>query len=385
MLFYRCGSKRIFPRFGKVRFLGKLPGIQTIISAISVSLDETAITLDYNEAKLLFATVSPEGTTDKSVTWSSSDESVATVSDKGLVRAVNTGSAVITVKTNDGGHTATCTVAVNKIAVTGVKLDKKSSLTLTEGETATLTATVSPSNATDKSVAWSSTIPECVSVKDGVITALKRGNALISATTADGGYIASCSVTVEPAAGSVTGVTLNTTVIEVNVGETETLTATVSPDDATNKKVTWSSSDESIATVDANGVVTGKKNGAATITVTTEDFGYKASCTVSVKVVGSVTGIKLTVDGTEPVANELWFNTEGQSMTIVATVEPSELQKSCKFTWTPSNGSWESYTIKDNGDGTCTVTLNTMVYGSFTLTCTTDLGGSASIFVWDMN
>lgn len=382
MLFYRCGSKRIFPRFGKDRFLGKLPGIQTIISAISVSLDETAITLDYNEAKLLFATVSPEGTTDKSVTWSSSDESVATVSDKGLVRAVNTGSAVITVKTNDGGYTATCTVAVNKIAVTGVKLDK-SSLTLTEGETATLTATVSPSNATDKSVAWSSTIPECVSVKDGVITALKRGYSLISATTADGGHNANCSVTVEPAAGSVTGVTLNTTVIEVNVGETETLTATVSPDDATNKNVTWSSSDESIATVDANGVVTGKKNGSATITVTTEDFGYKASCTVAVKVVGPVTGIKLTVDGAS--ADKMKFSTEGQSMTVAAAVEPSTLQSSCKFTWTPSNGDWGGYMIKDNGDGTCTVTLNTMTYGSFTLTCTTDLGGSASIYVFDMD
>ena len=117
----------------------------------SVTLDNTSVFLTAGETLKLTATVKPNNATDKSITWSSNNDEVATVSSEGLVTAKSAGNAEITVKTNDGGKIATCSVTVKSkvIPVSGVSLDK-SELTLTEGDTQSLTATLSPENATDK-------------------------------------------------------------------------------------------------------------------------------------------------------------------------------------------------------------------------------------------
>ena len=251
----------------------------------SVTLDQTSASLKVGETVSLTATVKPDDATDKSVTWSSSNTSVATVSSSGIVTAIKAGSATITVKTNDGGKTATCSVTVKAatVPVTGVSLNT-TSLSLTEGETQTLTATVSPSNATDKSVTWSSNNTSVATVSStGVVTAKSAGSAIIMVTTKDGSKTATCSVTVKAKTVSVTGVSLDYTSLTMTEGETQTLTATISPSNATDKSVTWSSSNTSVATVSSAGVVTAKAAGTVAITVKTNDGNKTATCIVTVQ------------------------------------------------------------------------------------------------------
>ena len=135
------------------------------VSVTEVGLNKTSTTLIEGETETLVATVMPENATDKSVVWESGNESAAAVSQEGLVTAVGEGKATITVKTNDGGFSASCEVTVNKkvIAVTGVKLSA-ASMTLREGEKGTLTATVEPANATNKNVEWWTSDLDVVSV-----------------------------------------------------------------------------------------------------------------------------------------------------------------------------------------------------------------------------
>lgn len=167
------------------------------------------------------------------------------------------------------------------IAVTGVST--KTSTSMLVGGTETLTATITPSDATNKNVTWTSSDEAVATVDKGVVTALKVGVATITVTTEDGGKTAACVVTVSEVAVAVTGVTLNknTTSIDLDDLQAETLTATIAPADATNKNVAWTSSDEAVATV-ADGMLTAVKAGAATITVTTEEGGHMATCAVTV-------------------------------------------------------------------------------------------------------
>ena len=168
--------------------------------------------------------------------------------------------------------------------VTGVSLDK-TNLNLNVGVEATLTPTITPDNATDKSVTWESSAPGVATVDtNGKVTAVAEGTATITVTTADGGKTATCEVTVtQPAETPVTSVTLDKTRLTLDVGGSDTLTATVKPDDATNKAVTWSTSDKNVATVDQNGNVKAVGAGKATITATTADgSGKTATCEVTV-------------------------------------------------------------------------------------------------------
>ena len=167
----------------------------------------------------------------------------------------------------------------NPLAITAISLDKTST-TLRAGTTETLTATVTPENATD-AVVWSSSNEKVATVADGVVTAVAEGTATITAASASDPTIkAECVVTVL-APVAVTDVTLNKSATTLLVGWTETLTATVAPENATNKDIVWSSSDESVATVE-NGVVTAVAKGTADITVTTADGNHQATCKVKV-------------------------------------------------------------------------------------------------------
>ncbi len=194
--------------------------------------------------------------------------------------------------TYGGGGTTPPTPST--VAVTGVTLNKTTT-SLTIGQTETLTATVAPANATDQTVTWSSSNTAVATVANGVVTAVAAGTANITVTTTDGSKTATCAVTVTtgttppPATVAVTGVTLNKTTTSLTVGQTETLTATVAPANATDQTVTWSSSNTAVATV-ANGVVTAVAAGTANITVTTTDGNKTATCAVTV-----------TAPSTEPV------------------------------------------------------------------------------------
>ena len=258
----------------------------TSIKAATINLNKTSVTLQYGKTTKLTSTISPSNTANKKVTWTSSDTSLVTVDSSGNIKAVGNkdGTATITVKTNNG-KTAKCTVKVTAIKVTGVKLDK-TSVTLQYGKTTKLTPTITPSNAANKKVTWTSSNTSLVTVdSSGNIKAVgnKDGTATITVKTSDGGYTASSKITVKKI--NVSGVKLDKTTVTLTNEKAIKLTATVSPSNAANKKVIWSSSDTSLVTVDSNGNVkaVGSKNGTATITVKTSDEGKVATCKVTVK------------------------------------------------------------------------------------------------------
>lgn len=246
-----------------------------------VTINPTAVSLKVGDTTSLTAGVVPASAPNKNVTWSSSNTSVATVSGSGVVRAVKAGTATITAKTVVGGKTAACKVTVQDVIPTGISLNK-SSTTVSVGNTETLKATITPFNATNQNVNWTSSNAAIASVdSNGVVTAKKEGTVTITARTVSGGKSATCTVTTKTV--PVTGIKLNKSNWGVAIGTPQALTATVTPADASNKNVTWKSSDTSVATVDSNGKITGKKiGGLATITATTQDGKKSASCKVRI-------------------------------------------------------------------------------------------------------
>ena len=236
-------------------------------------------------------TLAAEGTAP--ITWSIAEDSSLpdglNLSSDGTITGTPTaqGESKFTVTATNacGSDSQELTITIDaqtNVPVTGVSLNT-STLNLVENETGTLTATVEPSNATNKDVTWESSNTSVATVDaTGKVTAIGAGTATITVTTEDGSKTATCAVTVTAATVSVSGVTLNKTALSLTVGDTETLTATITPDNATNKNVTWSSDTPSVASVN-NGVVTAVAPGTATITATTVDGGFTATCTVTVR------------------------------------------------------------------------------------------------------
>ena len=203
---------------------------------------------------------------------------MATVSSAGVVTGVKAGTATITVTTSDGKFTATCAVTVGP-PVTGVVLNRATAPIHT-GKTLALSATIAPKGAANQAVTWTSSNTAVATVSGaGVVTGVKAGTANITATTSEGKFTATCTVTVGP---PVTGVTLNTRTALVPTGRTLTLKATIAPANAAWPAVTWASSNTAVATVSGAGVVKGVKAGTATITVTSSDGKFTATCVVTV-------------------------------------------------------------------------------------------------------
>ena len=259
--------------------------VQTVtVPVTGVSLNSTSQTLTEGGSFQLSATVTPANATNKNVTWSSSNSSVASVNSAGMVTAIAAGSAMITVTTADGNKTATCSITVQAaiISVTGVTLNSNAE-TLTEGGTFQLSSTITPTNATNKNVSWSSSNSSVASVNSaGIVTAIAAGSAMITVTTVDGNKTATCSITVQAAIVNVTGVTLNSNAETLTEGGTFQLMPTITPVNATNQNVSWSSSNPSIASVNSSGFVTANTAGSATIIVTTSDGNKTASCAITV-------------------------------------------------------------------------------------------------------
>ena len=285
----------------------------------------TGVTLKVGGTETLTATVSPKDAANKKVTWKSSNAAIASVDANGKVTGVKAGEATITVTTEDGGKTATCTVTVSatSVAVTGVTLNKTET-SIFVGGSETLTATVAPADATNQKVTWKSDKPEIATVDaNGKVTGVKAGEATITVTTEDGAKTATCKVTVTI---PVTGVTLNKTSITIAVEVIEELTATITPANATNQKVTWKSSDPAVARVKSNGKVLGVSVGEATITVTTEDGGKTATC--KVRVLSNVNKVTVT-----PANLTLGKN---KRYTLTATVD-TQSGPNNGVTWASSN------------------------------------------------
>ena len=255
-----------------------------LVKVTGVELNKKSMTLAPGETTTLVATVKPENAKDKSLTWESSDSDVVIVDKNGNVEALKEGTATITVTTKDGKFTAKVKITVEfaekDIAVTGIRVSNEK-VEIKVGKTAKVTATVLPTNATNKDVVWKSSDTKIAKVSStGVITGIKPGKATITVTTVDGGYSETISVTVTDTVkaekiiieGKNTGV----------VGNKIQLTATVSPTNAEDRTVMWSSSNEDIATVDEKGIVTLKEAGTVSIIAKT-GYGATASYEITVK------------------------------------------------------------------------------------------------------
>ena len=268
--------------------VGKCP-VEVVIAVESLEISDTKATLllgaseDLNQKTLTCKTM-PENASYQTVTWSSSDKAVAVVDENGTVTGVGSGKATITATTTDPRFSDTvsvsCTVTVGD-AVSEIQISGKQKIV--KGKTAQLKVTVLPESAVITGVKWSSSDEEILTVdKDGKVHAHKTGTAIVTCTAKDGsGTVATYSITVYQPVTKLTPSKKSTVVLFA--GQTITLSAKASPEKASDKSVTWKSSKESVATVDANGVVTAVGKGKVTITATTRD-GSKISCKFTIQV-----------------------------------------------------------------------------------------------------
>ena len=252
---------------------------------------ENILFSEIGETALLRATVLPEDADNKNVRWESSNEKVTTV-ENGIVTCKGYGTAEISATTEDGGFTAVCKVTAERkeILPTSITLDK-ADVTMNVGETTKLKADVWPTDADNKSVIWNSDNEDIAKVSsDGVVTAVKAGKTKVYATTQANNLKAECEITVlQP----VTGIEMDKASISFTyIGETVQLTAKLLPEDASNKNVTWESSDTKVAIV-SKGKVVCTGFGTAVIYAVSADGGFMATC-----IINATTGIEGITDDT---------------------------------------------------------------------------------------
>ena len=265
----------------------------TTISVTGVEMTEELVELEQGDTVTITAVVKPENATNKNISWSSSDERVATV-ENGVVTAISEGTAIITVTTEEGNKTDSCEVevtadtVVETIDVTGVELNVQLAegviLEIEEGETYTLTATVKPENATNKNVSWSSSDESVATVENGVVTAISEGTATITVITEDGNKSDTIDVIIKPnpTIVKVKSILLNKTVLNLELGDETNLVVSFNPETASNKNVRWESSNPGVATVSSTGIIKALAEGTTTITVISEDGNKTATCELTV-------------------------------------------------------------------------------------------------------
>ena len=250
--------------------------VTVVNTATSLSLPSSA-TVARGSQKAITATVSPDPTSSK-ITWTSSNPGVASVDQNGNVTGVSIGQAVITAAT-DNGYSDTCTVTVNA-PVTSMQFERPS-VTIYKNDTDKLNLITDPADTTD-TISYSSSGSSYVSVSsDGTITSKSSARTVTITATASSGAKAYCTVTVIDQPVPVTSVTLDSNAKTVQAGEVFKLAETILPENATNKSVHWSSTDESVATVNQDGTVTAVAEGKAVITVESEN-GALDYCEVTV-------------------------------------------------------------------------------------------------------
>lgn len=304
------------------------------VSVEEITLNKTSTSRYKGTTYTLKATVLPENATFKDVTWSSSDTSIVTVDENGKITAKKAGTAIITCTSADNPLSkATCKVKV-KIKTTGVSVKEKT--TMYVGQQITLTPTVTPSDASNKKVTWKSSDKSIATVdSNGNVTAKKKGTAVITCTTDNGGYTDTCTVTVNKYV-AVKKIALNKNELSIKDGKTYTLKVTFTPSNASNQKITWSSSDTSIAKVSSKGVITAKNPGTCKITAKSEDTGKTVKCTVTVK--------KVSVKDIEFEKSTYKVDYKG-TLQLKAVITPSNASNQ-KIKWTSSNTSYAKVSSK---------------------------------------
>jgi uncharacterized protein YjdB len=343
--------------------------IKEILDAENIDLNSKKLILYNGETEQLITTITPNETFDKSVSWQSSNEDVATVDANGNVTAVSAGKALITAETSNG-LTATCEVTVCD-HTTGVTMDETAEINI--GERLQLTAHTLPLETSDGLVTWSSSNKDIATVtEDGIINGIEQGSCDITATSVDGGFTASCKVKVlQP----ITDIQLYRHDVTINVDNSIQIDAKISPDNADNKEIVWTSSDEEVATVSKEGIIIGRKAGTATITVTAaKNEDIKDECKVTV--LQPATGITLD-------HNELTFTNIGETTQLTAIVLPEDASNK-EVRWSSSKEN--VCTVSNNGtiialDNGISVVTATTVDGGFVAVCTVTVDTTTDISV----
>lgn len=322
--------------------------VTKLVPIESIELSETEVALDRGESKQITATALPQDTTDdKTITWTSSKDSVATVEQDGTITAVDKGTAIITA-TATNGVKAECVVTVGvpleSISFEGDITDK----VLDRDETLELKVIYNPDDTdTDKTIKWSSSNTAVAKVENGIVTAIDDGEAEITATSVNG-KTATCKIKVVVPLKSIS-IKESTS---IKCGETEKLEVTYNPNDTTDDKtIKWTSLDEGIATVSTDGTVTAKQVGNTTITASTLDGKLTAECKVEV--------LPVPLESIQIKEQNITLN-KGTSQDLTVIYNPENTTESKDIDWTSSNP--EFVTVDENGkitavaNGTVTIT-----------------------------
>lgn len=325
------GTTYITVNSGSFSSTCKVNVISNYIAVNNVSLPSNSGELLINETKNINAEVNPSNASNKKLFYSSSDSSVVSIDSSGNMTGNELGSAIITIVAENKSTSYKVNV-VDRINLESISISP-STMTLTEGNTGKLSISFSPENATDKSVTWKSSNTGIVTVDaSGNIKAISAGTATITATSKDGGYTASSKITITPLDKSLKGITLNKTELTLTVGESETLSVSYNPSYASNKEVTWSSSNKNIATID-NGKVTAVKPGTTEIKVISNEGKHESVCKVTILsppiesikfeqdeqtvYVGSVTSLKTISTPEDTMINDpVWTSSDETIATI---------------------------------------------------------------------
>lgn len=336
-------------------------------TAENITLTPTTASILIGESIPILVSVLPATTTDKSVSWTSSNPAIASVDESGKVTGLAVGNVEITATTVDGSSLkAVSKITVNPILAQSVDIDYDGQTNLYVGATAQLSATILPENTTDKTIVWRSLNPTVASVSEtGLVTALTLGDATITATTPNG---QSSQIKFVIVPNPVTAITLDKTSVELKATETVKVIATATPEDATNKNISWTSSNNAVATVDADGAITAIAVGNAAITAAaTDGSGVSATCNISV--------IATPADGVTIETPDKTMFKVSEIIQLNATVLPTTTTDK-SITWTTSNP--EVATVDENGKvtavaiGTVTITATTSNGKTYTVTLTVE-------------
>ncbi len=318
----------------------------------SITMNTSKVSLKIGETGWVGVTYNPYNSSDKTLYWKSSNEKVATVRE-GTIKAIGRGTATLTATSRDGAKTATCEVTVidpNYNELKSITMNQET-VTLKEGQTGWIGVTYNPSNATNKTLYWSSSDEKVATVKEGTIKAIKEGTATLTATSEDGAKTATCKLIVHNKNYvDLESIKANVSAMELKIGETGWVGVTYNPSNATNKVLTWKSSNEKVATV-REGTIKAVGLGTATLTATSEDGGKTATCKVTVTDGKKhIESISLKTDSIEM--------KPGEGKTIYAEYNPSNVDDKTLY-WKSSNEKVvtvnEGY-AKAIGEGTATVT-----------------------------
>ena len=342
------------------------------VTSIKLSKTKASVLLQSGTLKLK-ATVAPKDAYDKALVWMSDAPEIATVDENGVVTVHAAGTATITAMARDGsGKTASCKVTVIRRAVTGIKLNTKKA-TVVHNRSLKLKATVNPKDAYDKALIWTSSAPEIAAVdENGVVTALRPGTAVITATSKDSGKAAACNVTVKKNAVTKVKLTYNgaaktklTLNFENERGRLNTgFAGAVTPADATVTGVRWVSSRPDVVTIDEeSGAFEVKGVGKATIScIAIDNAKKKATCaiTVSKTAVKSVTAYHNGEALTKKTVLQLAVGAEDSGLTAAVLPENA----------TYPGVTWKSSNAKIVKIDSATGAMTALKKGTVTITCT---------------